>query len=84
MTSPMKGISGLSFGCVLSSLGLPPGPTRHRITRQSLHLAGLVQRRFVAEGPNRLWVADIFYIRTRSGIVHVTLITDIFSRRIVG
>ncbi|WP_420626463.1 IS3 family transposase [Candidatus Poriferisodalis sp.] len=44
----------------------------------------LVERRFSAAAPNRLWVADITYVRTWSGFVYVTFVTDAFSRRIVG
>ena len=44
----------------------------------------LVDRQFKAEGPNRLWVADLTYVRTWSGFVYVAFVTDVFSRRIVG
>jgi len=44
----------------------------------------LVDRHFAAEAPNRLWVADLTYVRTWSGFVYVAFITDVFSRRIVG
>ena len=45
--------------------------------------ADLVDRRFVASAPNRLWVADLTYVRTWSGFVYVSFVTDVFSRRIV-
>jgi len=44
----------------------------------------LVDRSFVAGAPNRLWVADLTYVRTWSGFVYVAFITDVFSRMIVG
>ena len=44
----------------------------------------LVDRQFVANGPNRLWVADITYVSTWSGFNYVAFVTDVFSRRIVG
>lgn len=44
----------------------------------------LVAREFVAAAPNRLWVADITYIRTFSGWVYAAFVLDVFSRRIVG
>ena len=44
----------------------------------------LVDRRFVACAPNRLWVADLTYVRTWSGFVYVSFITDVYSRMIVG
>jgi len=46
--------------------------------------ADLVQRHFGAERPNRLWVADLTYVRTWSGFVYVAFITDVYSRAIVG
>ena len=44
----------------------------------------LVQRDFHAPAPNRLWVADITYVRTWSGFAYTAFIIDIFSRYIVG
>ena len=44
----------------------------------------LVQRKFTADAPNRLWVADITFVPTWSGFAYVAFVTDVFSRRIVG
>jgi len=44
----------------------------------------LVQRRFTATGPRRLWVADVTYVATWSGFAYVAFVTDVYSRRIVG
>jgi putative transposase len=44
----------------------------------------LVDRRFVATAPNRLWIADITYVATWSGFAYAAFVTDVFSRRIVG
>ena len=44
----------------------------------------LVDRQFRVNAPNRLWVADLTYVRTWSGFVYVSFITDAFSRMIVG
>ena len=46
--------------------------------------ADLVQRHFEAPSANRLWVADLTYVRTWSGFVYVAFITDVYSRAIVG
>ena len=46
--------------------------------------ADLVERRFAAAAPNRLWVADITYVATWSGFAYAAFVTDVFSRRIVG
>jgi len=44
----------------------------------------LVERDFTADRPDRLWVADITYVRTWAGFVYVAFIIDVFSRFIVG
>ena len=46
--------------------------------------ADLVDRKFRAEAPNRLWVADLTYVKTHSGWVYVAFVIDVFSRRVVG
>jgi putative transposase len=46
--------------------------------------ADLVQRRFSADRPNRLWVADFTYVPTWSGMVYVAFVIDVYSRRILG
>ena len=44
----------------------------------------LVNRQFRADRPDRLWVADITYVRTLSGFVYTAFVTDVYSRKIVG
>ena len=44
----------------------------------------LVQRRFTAVAPNRLWVADLTYVRTWAGFCYVAFVVDVYSRMIVG
>jgi putative transposase len=46
--------------------------------------ADLVERQFRAPAPNRLWVADLTYVKTHAGWVYVAFIVDVFSRMIVG
>jgi putative transposase len=46
--------------------------------------ADLVERNFTASMPNRLWVADLTYVSTWSGLAYVAFVTDVFSRYIVG
>ena len=43
-----------------------------------------VERAFIAERANQLWVADITYIPTWAGVLYLAAILDVFSRRIVG
>ncbi len=44
----------------------------------------LVDRQFHAEGPDRLWVADITYVPTWSGFLYLAMVLDVYSRRVVG
>jgi putative transposase len=43
-----------------------------------------LSRGFEVTGPNQVWVADITYIRTREDFMYLGLITDRWSRKIVG
>ena len=44
----------------------------------------LVKREFVAKDMNQLWVADMTYILTWEGFLYLALVTDVFSRKVVG
>ena len=44
----------------------------------------LVQRQFVATAPNELWVADITYIPTWTGMLYLAVVLDVWSRRVIG
>jgi putative transposase len=60
---------------------------RYRTTRRAKGLApapDLVGRRFAAAEPDRIWVADISYLDTAEGYLHLAAIEDLFSRAIVG
>ena len=59
-------------------------PPRTTIAAAGAHPGDLVERRFTADAPDQLWVADITYIRACSGWVYAAFVMDMFSRRIVG
>ena len=44
----------------------------------------LVKRNFTATGPNQLWVTDLTYVPTWSGVAYTCFIVDAFSRMIVA
>ena len=44
----------------------------------------LVERDFTADGPDKLWVADITYVTTGAGFLYLAVVLDVWSRRIVG
>jgi len=63
------------------------GGKKHRTTIAddlAVRPRDLVDRNFTAVAPNRLWVADLTYVRAWSGFVYVAFITDAYSRMIVG
>jgi len=43
-----------------------------------------VDRQFVADAPDRLWVADFTYLKCWQGPVFFSFVLDVFARRIVG
>jgi len=52
--------------------------------RDATRAPDLVNRNFTADRPDALWVTDLTYVPTRSGMAYVCFIVDAFSRRIVG
>src|SRR5664280_2441266 len=44
----------------------------------------LLMRNFTAEGPNKIWLGDITYIRTKEGFLYLAVVMDMFSRMPVG
>lgn len=44
----------------------------------------LVRRDFTAPAPDRLWVGDMTYLRCCEGVVYLSFVIDVFSRRVVG
>ncbi len=60
------------------------GPVTTRSDREARPAPDLVDRDFSAEGPNRLWVGDITFIPTAAGFLHLAVVVDAWSRRVVG
>jgi transposase InsO family protein len=68
-------------GLLVPPLPKSPGTTRFEPSLPVFHnlAAGLE-----LTGPNQAWAADITYIRTDEGFLYLSLITDMWSRKIVG
>lgn len=60
------------------------GPVTTRKNRSADSRVDLMNRQFKAAAPNRLWVADITYVRISAGFAYVAFVTDVFTRKIVG
>jgi putative transposase len=69
------GIQGVNRSKTVRTTRPDDGAARH---------PDLVDRQFVAKAPNQLWVTDLTYVPTWSGVANVCFIVDAFSRMIVG
>lgn len=61
-----------------------PGLPRTTNSRHSLPVFGNILAGKVLYAPNEAWVSDLTYIRTDEGFLYAALITDAYSRKIVG
>ncbi|HAX2709193.1 TPA: IS3 family transposase [Escherichia coli] len=57
---------------------------RTTVSRKTVAAGDRVNRQFVAERPDQLWVADFTYVSTWQGFVYVVFIIDVFAGYIVG
>lgn len=74
---------------LMRQLGLQ-GARRGKVVRTTVPDTALpcpqdkVNRQFLAECPNQLWVSDFTYVSTWQGFLSVAFVIDVFARRIVG
>ena len=68
-------VLGLVGVCAARKRGHRPAPAVHD---------DLVQRRFIADAPDRLWCTDVTEHPTSEGRVYCAAVLDVYSRRIVG
>jgi transposase InsO family protein len=63
-------------------------PKKFKKTTDSKHdlpvAENLVARHFNPDAPNKVWAADISYVRTWQGWLYLAVVLDLFSRRVVG
>ncbi len=61
---------------------------KYKITTNSNHsfplAPNLLKQNFWVAVANRIWVSDITYIKTMAGWLYLTIILDLFNRKIVG
>lgn len=85
---PDLGIGRDKFFEVLRSYGLLVKRRRKYAITTNSHHALPVYPNLLAEAtvnaPNQIWVADQTYIRLRSGFCYLSLLTDLWSRKIIG
>ena len=49
-----------------------------------IHNENQLNREFTVNEPNKAWCIEITYIRTYEGLLYLTVVIDLFSRRVVG
>ena len=68
--------------------GLRARPRRRGLPKdqgeRAIIAGNVLDRQFMADAPNRKWVADFTYIWTAEGWLYVAAVIDLFSRRVVG
>ena len=60
------------------------GPVTTRADKDARPAPDLVDRNFRADGPDRLWVADITFVPSASGFLDLAVVLDAWSRKVVG
>ena len=63
-------------------------PKRFKVTTDSKHnypvAPNVLDRKFRATRPEQIWVSDITYVRTKSGWLYLTVIIDLYDRKVIG
>lgn len=57
---------------------------KHRYTFTHPAANDLLQRQFKAERPNQVWVGDMTFVRTLEGWLHLAVLLDLYSRKVIG
>jgi putative transposase len=73
---------------LMRAQGLRARPRRRGLPKdqgeRAIIAGNVLDRQFMADAPNRKWVADFTYIWTAEGWLYVAAVIDLFSRRVVG
>jgi putative transposase len=82
-------ISGKRIARLMKERGIKGASRRKGIIttirdRDARPAPDLVDRKFKADGPDQIWVADITYIPTWAGFLYLAVVLDVYSRRVVG
>lgn len=89
LTNSGTKISRTQVGLYMAQMGLRPKAKRKfKITTDSKHnfytSQNILNQRFKVSGPSMVWVSDITYIQTAKGFIYLTIIMDLYDRKIIG
>jgi putative transposase len=79
-----KRVARLMKACLLRGITRRKSTVTTRRDRSARPAPDLVDRQFVANKPDVLWVADITYVPTWAGFLYLAVVLDVWSRKIVG
>ncbi len=79
-----KRVARLMREAGLAGVSRRRGTRTTRVDQSHCVVPDRVERQFQADGPDRIWVADITYVPTWAGFVYLAVVLDVFSRRVVG
>lgn len=63
-------------------------PKKFKVTTDSKHnypvAPNILDREFHASNPGEVWVSDLTYVRTKNGWLYLTVIIDLYDRKVIG
>ncbi len=59
-------------------------PTTTQADPTKMAAENKLDRNFTADAPNRKWVTDITFLRTKTGWVYLAVVIDLFGRKVIG
>ena len=63
-------------------------PKKFKVTTDSNHnypvAPNILNREFHASNPGEVWVSDLTYVRTKNGWLYLTVIIDLYDRKVIG
>ena len=66
----------------------PKRRKKFKVTTDSKHnypvAPNLLNQKFTASRPGEIWVSDLTYVRTRNGWLYLTVIIDLYDRKVIG
>ena len=68
---------------IMAQVGYKRRPGRHG-GKPAVVASNILDRQFEVDAPDRVWVTDITYIKTHEGWLYLSVVIDLFSRRVVG
>ena len=73
-----------SLAGILAQVGYKRRPGSDMAGKPAVVASNTLDRQFEVEAPDKVWVTDITYIKTHEGWLYLSVVIDLFSRRVVG